>query len=197
MFGPSRTSPPNKHPRPTTFRVLWNGTFTQSLHHNKTRPNMAGPRVSLHHHVHNIDGHDDDNSNANNTNNPSNTSNMQDDDPEDTVDESMDPLEESGRTMDSSDEDVDEAVAEDMARFEETFVGINKRFRLINRIGEGMSGTIGVLACSTHAFAQAPSRLCTRQRTWNTTSSTMRGTSTPAKTARGQRRDGPPDGRIM
>jgi cell division control protein 7 len=58
---------------------------------------------------------------------------------EERSDESMDPLEESGHTVDSSDEEVEDAVQEDMARFEETFVGINKRFRLINRIGEGMS----------------------------------------------------------
>lgn len=53
--------------------------------------------------------------------------------------ESMDPLDESGHTVDSSDEEVEDAVAEDMARFEESFTGITKRFRLINRIGEGES----------------------------------------------------------
>jgi len=36
-----------------------------------------------------------------------------------------------------SDEDVAESVKEDIRRFQETFKGINKRFRLINRIGEG------------------------------------------------------------
>jgi cell division control protein 7 len=55
--------------------------------------------------------------------------------------ESMDPLDESGRTVDSSDEEVDDAVAEDMSRFEESFAGITKRFRLINRIGEGEFST--------------------------------------------------------
>lgn len=59
-------------------------------------------------------------------------------DPEDTLDESADPLEESGRTVDTSDEEIDESVADEMARFEESFVGINKRYRLINRIGEGI-----------------------------------------------------------
>lgn len=56
------------------------------------------------------------------------------------MDESRDPLEESGCTHDGSDEEevVDESVAEDMDRFEETFKGINKRYRLINRIGEGL-----------------------------------------------------------
>lgn len=58
--------------------------------------------------------------------------------------ESMDPLDESRHTVDSSDEEVEDAVAEDMSRFEETFVGINKRFRLINRIGEGKSSHIGL-----------------------------------------------------
>jgi hypothetical protein len=63
---------------------------------------------------------------------------------EERSDESMDPLDESGHTVDSSDEEVEDAVQEDMARFEETFVGINTRFRLINRIGEGMSPLIGL-----------------------------------------------------
>jgi cell division control protein 7 len=58
---------------------------------------------------------------------------------EERLDESADPLEESGRTMDdSSEEEVEDSVAEDIVRFEESFVGINKRYRLINRIGEGV-----------------------------------------------------------
>lgn len=61
--------------------------------------------------------------------------------------ESMDPLDESGHTVNSSDEEVEDAVAEDMSRFEETFVGINKRFRLINRIGEGESSTHWLAIC--------------------------------------------------
>ena len=61
-------------------------------------------------------------------------------DPEDTLDESADPLDESGRTVDTSeDEEVDDMVAEDIERFENSFVGIDKRYRLINRIGEGKS----------------------------------------------------------
>ncbi|KAH7081853.1 kinase-like domain-containing protein [Paraphoma chrysanthemicola] len=68
--------------------------------------------------------------------------NIKEDDAEETQDESMDPLEESGHTVDSSDEEVEDSVQEDMARFEETFVGINKRFRLINRIGEGTFSTV-------------------------------------------------------
>jgi len=37
-----------------------------------------------------------------------------------------------------SDEEVAASVKEDIRRFQETFKGINERFRLINRIGEGM-----------------------------------------------------------
>jgi cell division control protein 7 len=36
-----------------------------------------------------------------------------------------------------SDEEIEEAVAEDIERFESTFEGISDRYRLINRIGEG------------------------------------------------------------
>ncbi|KAH7118910.1 kinase-like domain-containing protein [Dendryphion nanum] len=64
-----------------------------------------------------------------------------DEEAEETLDESADPLEESGRTVDS-DEEIEDSVAEDMARFEESFAGISKRFRLINRIGEGTFSTV-------------------------------------------------------
>ncbi|KAF2134380.1 cell cycle protein kinase-like protein [Dothidotthia symphoricarpi CBS 119687] len=87
---------------------------------------MARPRVSLQRHVEDFEVHED----------------AKEEDAEETLDESMDPLEESGPIMDDSDEDVEESVADDMARFEETFVGINKRFRLINRIGEGTFSTV-------------------------------------------------------
>lgn len=92
---------------------------------------MAKARASLRS-VEHIDVHEDD---------------MKEQNAEATLDESMDPLDESGRTVDSSDEEVEDSVQEDMARFEESFVGITKRFRLINRIGEGMLQTIGL----THA----------------------------------------------
>ncbi|KAF1988787.1 cell cycle protein kinase-like protein [Aulographum hederae CBS 113979] len=59
------------------------------------------------------------------------------------MDESRGPLEESGCThTEESEEEVDDSVAEDMARFEETFKGISRRFRLINRIGEGTFSTV-------------------------------------------------------
>ncbi|KAI4606266.1 hypothetical protein J4E80_010243 [Alternaria sp. BMP 0032] len=87
---------------------------------------MAKARTSLRH-AEAIDVHEDD---------------MGEDQAEETQDESMNPLDESGRTADSSDEEVEDSVQEDMARFEETFVGISKRFRLINRIGEGTFSTV-------------------------------------------------------
>lgn len=36
------------------------------------------------------------------------------------------------------DEDVDESVKEDMKKLEDSFPGISGKFRLVNRIGEGM-----------------------------------------------------------
>ena len=72
--------------------------------------------------------------------------------------ESMDPLDESGHTVDSSDEEVEDSVAEDMSRFEETFVGINKRFRLINRIGEGRLQSPLVAICMITWWAHNPCR---------------------------------------
>ena len=61
-------------------------------------------------------------------------------DSEDTeeMDESKDPLEESGGThSEESDDEIDESVAEDIQKFEDSFKGITRRYRLINRIGEG------------------------------------------------------------
>ncbi|KAF4552438.1 Protein kinase domain-containing protein 32 [Elsinoe fawcettii] len=62
---------------------------------------------------------------------------------EDAMDESRDPLEESGGTRDdSSEEELEDAVALDIHNFEQTFKDINKRYRLINRIGEGTFSTV-------------------------------------------------------
>lgn len=94
---------------------------------NKTTfaaPTMAKARVSLQRQAEQIDVHEDD---------------LKEEDLNSELGESMDPLDESGHTVNSSDEEVEDAVAEDMARFEESFAGITKRFRLINRIGEGKS----------------------------------------------------------
>lgn len=97
---------------------------------------MAKARTSLQRHAEELDLHHDD---------------PQEGDPEETLDESADPLEESGRTIDTSEEEeeVDELVAEDIERFENSFVGINKRYRVINRIGEGQSHHW--LACCSYA----------------------------------------------
>ncbi|TKA27026.1 hypothetical protein B0A50_05217 [Salinomyces thailandicus] len=62
-------------------------------------------------------------------------------DESDSMDESMGPLEESGGTV-SEDEDVDDAVADDIERFEASFKNITQRYRLINRIGEGTFSTV-------------------------------------------------------
>jgi cell division control protein 7 len=45
-----------------------------------------------------------------------------------------------GKDYDSEESDsiVDPLVQEDMDKFQDTFKGIKERFRLINRIGEGM-----------------------------------------------------------
>lgn len=60
------------------------------------------------------------------------------DETEEAMDESRGPLDESGATHDdSSEEEVEDAVAEDIARFEQSFKNISQRYRLINRIGEG------------------------------------------------------------
>lgn len=54
------------------------------------------------------------------------------------VDESQDPMEESGCTQDDSeDEDIDESVLQDIEQFQHSFKDIGKKYRLINRIGEG------------------------------------------------------------
>lgn len=64
------------------------------------------------------------------------------DDTED-MDESRGPLEESGGTVSEEDqEDVDDAVMEDMDKFEASFKNITQRYRLINRIGEGTFSTV-------------------------------------------------------
>lgn len=60
------------------------------------------------------------------------------------MDESKDPLEESGGTIseDEEDDEVDDAVRDDIERFEASFRNISQRYRLINRIGEGTFSTV-------------------------------------------------------
>ena len=111
-------------------------------------------------------------------------------DAEETLDESADPLEESGRTIDTSeDEEVDDMVAEDIERFENSFVGINKRYRLINRIGEGEPPLASSMQeCGlTNMSMQAPSQRYTKPKIWSTTRTITAGTSTNANAANGPR----------
>ncbi len=54
------------------------------------------------------------------------------------MEESRDPLTESGCTRsEESEEEIEDSVLEDMEQFEQSFKGITKMYRLINRIGEG------------------------------------------------------------
>lgn len=67
---------------------------------------------------------------------------------EEGLDESQDTFEESEITKSgSSDEDSDRdgAVLEDMERFEQSFKGITRRYKLLNRIGEGMQPLVKVM----------------------------------------------------
>ncbi|KAK0943932.1 Cell division control protein 7 [Friedmanniomyces endolithicus] len=52
------------------------------------------------------------------------------------------PLEDSGGTVSDEEEEVEDAVAEDIARFEASFRNITQRYRLINRIGEGTFSSV-------------------------------------------------------
>lgn len=60
------------------------------------------------------------------------------------MDESRDPLEDSGCTQstlseeeDSDDNEVEDSVKEDIHRLEQSFVGFGRDYKLLNRIGEG------------------------------------------------------------
>ena len=57
------------------------------------------------------------------------------------LDESKGPLDESGGTV-SEEEEVEDAVLDDMEKFEQSFKNISQRYRLINRIGEGTFSTV-------------------------------------------------------
>ncbi|KAK3672226.1 Cell division control protein 7 [Recurvomyces mirabilis] len=60
------------------------------------------------------------------------------------IEESLDPLDESNGTVtdDEAEEEVDDAVADDIEHFEASFKNITQRYRLINRIGEGTFSTV-------------------------------------------------------
>ena len=73
---------------------------------------------------------------------PPHCSDSTEDDTEE-MDESRDPLEESGGTASGEEEEpVEDSVLEDMERFELSFRNITQRYRLINRIGEGTFSTV-------------------------------------------------------
>ncbi|TKA78865.1 hypothetical protein B0A55_03812 [Friedmanniomyces simplex] len=75
----------------------------------------------------------------------------------DEVEDDMGPLEDCGGTV-SDEEEVDDAVAEDIARFEASFKNITQRYRLINRIGEGTFSTENFDSTSSSTLKQTSSR---------------------------------------
>jgi hypothetical protein len=115
------------------------------------------------------------------------------------MDESGDPLEESGCTRtDGSDaeEEIDEAVAEDIARLEESFRGINKRYRLINRIGEGeLVHAAQRFRCMSNQL-QARSQRCTRPRIFSMICTRMTGILKREKIQSGRLHRGEPPATI-
>ncbi|KAL1958456.1 hypothetical protein VTO42DRAFT_4320 [Malbranchea cinnamomea] len=66
----------------------------------------------------------------------------EEDDEEAVVEEVEGEEEEEEEEEEEAEEEVDESVAEDMRKLEASFVGISKRYRLINRIGEGTFSTV-------------------------------------------------------
>jgi hypothetical protein len=113
------------------------------------------------------------------------------DENETVMDESRDPLaESSGCMLSDSDEEVDDTVAEDMARFEESFKGITRRYRLINRIGEGWCVHHHLTRHLLTAMVnQARSRLSTRPKTSSTRSTRTIGTMASTETPDGRHLD--------
>lgn len=70
------------------------------------------------------------------------------------------------------DEDVDDSVREDMDKLEDSFPGVSDRFRLVNRIGEGMlhsKSPFYIRESFADGYnAQVPSRPYTKQKTFCT-----------------------------
>jgi hypothetical protein len=66
------------------------------------------------------------------------TDNNEDEEGEGLVDEHEDSMSEGSE---NSDDEIDDSVVEDMRKLEESFKGISQKYRLINRIGEGMSSS--------------------------------------------------------
>ena len=63
-----------------------------------------------------------------------------------------------------SEDEVDDTVAEDMKKLEENFNGISQKYRLINRIGEGM--LVPPETRPESNLLQAPSRRSTKLNDW-------------------------------
>lgn len=51
--------------------------------------------------------------------------------------EQLDESDDTNAALSDDDDEVEDSVLEDIQQFEESFKGISKRYRLINRIGEG------------------------------------------------------------
>ena len=106
-----------------------------------------------------------------------------DEDSPDELDESRHPLEDSGCTRSASSDDegeerIEDCVAEDMQKFEDSFKGINKRYRLLNRIGEGQRGSPSLpRGLLTLLPVKALSQRCIRRRISSTTTTETTGTS--------------------
>ena len=58
--------------------------------------------------------------------------------------------ESTSESSDESEDEVDESVVEDMRRLEESFKGISQKYRLINRIGEGIANPVITFTSSTN-----------------------------------------------
>lgn len=79
---------------------------------------------------------------------------------------------------DEDDEPVDPSVKEDMKKLEDTFTGISKRFRLINRIGEGTYAIDHFTLPALTSLFQVHFRPCTKQRIYCTINTRTIGTPT-------------------
>lgn len=62
---------------------------------------------------------------------------QEEDGEEDYNEDYYDERQDEGSDTSEDSQDIEPAVLEDMEKFRDTFKGISKRFRLINRIGEG------------------------------------------------------------
>lgn len=112
--------------------------------------------------------------------------------------------EDSSDDSDDSIGSVQESVAEDMQKLEATFKGISKRFRLINRIGEGTrdpiwSGTFVAekSLLTVNFWNQGPSLQCTKLKIYSTIIMKMIGTSMQKTNGSGRRHHSRRGGQTM